>query len=169
MSKRMMVCGALAVGILASCAPSVPQQEAQDNQTGAGAAQSAPAVPAESAGAPVETLAGAWRVAGIDGAPLEGDIGIALTATADEIWWEPRCVGLIVPYRIVGNRFVQDEPPPAPAGSATPSPEPVCAVGIPPKVIEVGQALRGGERIERTPENGILISGSGRSVLLFSQ
>lgn len=114
------------------------------------------------------TLAGHWRVAGIDGEPLNESYGLALSADEQEIWWEPRCAGYILGYTIEGNAFTTGarvtEPP-----VSTSTPAPVCAIGLPPRLVDVSRALQLAERIETTPENGVLLSGGGRRVLLFSQ
>lgn len=118
---------------------------------------------------PVVTLVGEWRVAGIDDRPVEGPLGLALSADAREIWWEPRCAGLVRSYRIDGQRFstapqlglaVRQPGDPAP---------PVCAIGPPPQIREVMRSLDSGRTIVRTPANGIRIAGGGNSLLLFSQ
>ncbi|KLI64937.1 hypothetical protein [Aurantiacibacter marinus] len=114
------------------------------------------------------TLAGEWRVAGIDGEPLDEPYGIALTADAQEIWWEPRCAGMVLSYSIDGNVLMtgpRSSTPPAP----TSTPAPVCLVGHPARLKDVSQALQLAERIEMTPANGVLISGGGHSLTLFSQ
>lgn len=115
----------------------------------------------------VASLEGAWRVAGIDGQPLDEPFGLALTGDADKLWWEPRCAGMARSYRIDANTisFGSLEPRRAP-GSPTP---PVCAIGLPPRLSEVFRALDAARTIERTPENGIRIAGGGPSLLLFSQ
>ena len=109
------------------------------------------------------TLAGEWRVAGIDGEPFDEPYGIALSADDGEIWWEPRCAGVKVAYRLSGARF---EAPPA---LQPPPPVAVCKIGQPPRLAEVMKAIRAADRIERTAANGIRLSGKGRSLTLFSQ
>ena len=46
---------------------------------------------------------------------------------------------------------------------------PSCSGGLPPGLEEAVAALDAADRIERTPENGHLLSGRGRSLTLFSQ
>ena len=116
------------------------------------------------AGAPA-TLAGEWRVAGIDGEDFDESYGIALSADREEIWWEPRCAGAHVAYRIAGARF---EVAPRPPRGARP-PAPVCKIAPPPRLTEVMDAIRAADRIERTPQNGVRLSGHGHSLTLFSQ
>ncbi|MEL7685205.1 hypothetical protein AAG594_12780 [Citromicrobium bathyomarinum] len=118
-----------------------------------------PAIPA----APT-TLAGEWRVAGIDGEDFDEPYGIALSADEHEIWWTPRCAGAHVAYRISGARFEVI------AGDTRPDPAaPVCKIAPPPRLAEVMDAIRAADRIERTPHNGVRLSGHGRSLTLFGQ
>lgn len=109
--------------------------------------------------APV-TLAGEWRVAGIDGQDFDEPYGIALSADGDHIWWSPRCAGQTIDYNIDGNNFEAVSPPPPPV---------VCAIGYPERLPQVMAAILAAERIERTPANGIRLSGDGRSLTLFAQ
>ena len=115
------------------------------------------------AGAPA-TLAGEWRVAGIDGEDFDEPYGIALSADEHDIWWEPRCAGARVAYRISGARF---EVVPPPRGTRPPAP--VCKIAPPPRLAEVMDAIRAAGRIERKPQNGVRLSGEGHSLPLFSQ
>jgi hypothetical protein len=115
----------------------------------------------------VSSLAGEWRVAGIDDLSVDQPIGLALRGTDSEIWWEPRCAGMARNYRIWGSRisFSSTEPP-RQAGQPTP---PVCAIGLPAKLGQVFDVLDKASSISRTANNGILIAGAEHSVLLFSQ
>ncbi len=118
----------------------------------------------------VATLAGEWRVAGIDGQPLDQPVGLAISASDREIWWEPRCAGFARSYTIDGLRIATGPalgapPPPSPGEP----PPPVCAIGLPPRLAEVFRALEQADRVGRTRENGVAISGPGHSVLLFGQ
>ena len=129
--------------------------------------------PAEAAAAgesaPVLTLEGEWRVAGIDGQPLEQPVGLALRASAQEIWWDPRCAGYVRSYRIEGGKFTTGPHigfVPRKPGEPTP---PVCTIAPPPRIGDVFRALTEATTIVRTPQNGIEILGGGHSVLLFSQ
>ena len=115
----------------------------------------------------VRTLSGEWRVAGVDGRSLDEPVGLALRANEEEIWWEPRCAGMARRYRINGQQIsFQSAGPPRAPGALTP---PVCAIGLPPKLQLVFQAIDGAETISRTPGNGISISGPRHSVVLYSQ
>ncbi|WP_120716598.1 hypothetical protein [Tsuneonella amylolytica] len=118
---------------------------------------------------PIATLEGEWRVAGIDGAPFDEPYGLALSADADEIWWEPRCSGMARRYRITGLGIVTDKArPPAPVLTGQPS-RPICTINPPERVQDVLRALDVADTVGRTPQNGVLLSGGGHSLLLFSQ
>jgi hypothetical protein len=115
----------------------------------------------------VASLAGEWRVAGIDGRPLNESYGLPLRADEGRLWWEPLCAGMSRNYRIEGQaiRFNPTRPPRR-SGEET---QPVCAIGLPPRLDEVFRALDAATEVGRTEENGILIQGGGHSVTLFSQ
>lgn len=115
---------------------------------------------AEDLAARAVDLTGEWRVAGIDGKPLDAAYGIALSAGFDRIWWEPGCPGQGVTYSIRGSTFDAPEPE---------NPGMVCDIAFPAELTQIWAALAAADSIERTPENGVLISGKGRSVLLFTQ
>ena len=125
--------------------------------------------PAQSVPALVASLAGEWRVAGVDGRAFDEPAGIALSADAEEIWWAPRCAGMIRTYLIQGNAFSTGPHKgfvPRKPGEPTP---PVCAIGLPARFHEVVRAIDAATMIRRTANNGIELSGGGRSLLLFSQ
>jgi len=147
---------------LASCAPR--GQIANDATAQAPQAESPAPDPAA-----VQSLEGEWRVAGIDGGPLDEPVGLALSASREEIWWAPRCAGLVRSYRIEGSKFTTGPHigfVPRKPGEPTP---PVCAIAPHPRAGEVFEALTVATTVVRTPENGVEISGGGHSVLLFSQ
>lgn len=168
-----LTAAALVAAMLAACSPEAdPEANPGDEQLSTlpaepGAQDATP--PASVAPAPA-TLSGHWRVAGIDGEPFDEPYGLALVADEDRIWWEPTCAGGNFSYTIDGNSFaaiaytdpamrpVPGEPPP-----------PVCAIAFPPRLSEVFRAIQSADRIEITPENGVLISGGGHSLVMFSQ
>ncbi|WP_188643403.1 hypothetical protein [Tsuneonella deserti] len=133
---------------------------AQPSSTGTAAKSDPAQIPAPGA---VETLAGEWRVAGIDGAPLDEAYGIALSANESEMWWEPRCAQRTRRYNIEG-KSISFRPIPGAQGETPP-----CLPGLPARLSDVERALDTATEIGRTPSNGVLISGAGHSVLLFSQ
>ena len=116
----------------------------------------------------VDTLEGAWRIAGIDGQAFDESYGLALSADEREIWWEPRCAGYVRGYAIEG-RSIEIGPRATAPPEATDMAPPVCLIGLPPRLGEVFRALELAESVERTPENGVRISGGSHSVTLFRQ
>jgi hypothetical protein len=150
---------------LAACQPPVERPAVPVEPERQAPAPSPPAQAEEPA--QVSTLAGEWRVAGIDGRSFDEPTGLALTGDDAQLWWQPRCAGVARTYRIEGRRitFGSTEPPRA-AGEPTP---PVCAIGLPPRLNEVVGALDDAVSIERTANNGVLISGPSHSLTLFSQ
>lgn len=145
----------LLVGLLAGCGQAA-------DQPGSGATPSA--TPSEALPAPA-SLIGEYRVAGIDGAELQGPAGIALTIDAGRVSYQPTCAGYVWSYAysngaldIERRQEKLHHPPP-----------PVCAIGVPPELDRLAATLEAANRARVTPANGIELSGGGRSVLLFSQ
>lgn len=145
----------LVAAVLAACG-----QPDQSPATRPAPPPEAPVPAAVELSAQVVSLAGAWRVAGIDGRSFDEPVGLSLTGDEQQLWWEPRCAGVARAYRIDGGRITF---------ASTQPPGPVCEIGQPPRLDEVVRALDGAVSISRTPNNGILISGPDHSALLFSQ
>lgn len=161
--------------MLAACNP-VEQPAPTSDAVQPDASRTDPDAPQPQATAsPVDaptTLTGEWRLAGLDGEDFDEPYGIALSADEDEIWWSPRCAGQSLRYRIEDGSFevIPPPPPPPPEPGAEPGPPvAVCAIGLPERLPEVMNAIRAAQRIERTPQNGVRLSGRGRSVTLFGQ
>jgi hypothetical protein len=92
---------------------------------------------------------------------------LALMGDADKLWWEPGCAGMVRSYQMKGQSIsFRPIRPPVPAGSP---PQPVCAIGLPPRLSEVFRALDAAKTVARTPQNGILISGGGHSLTLLAR
>ena len=147
MSRRI----AFAALVLGACSPAPGNDGSPEPEPPVAAASEAPAV----------DLTGDWRVAGIDGAPLDASYGIALVADDTNIWWQPECALQYREYSISGSRFT--------APTRSNANLEVCDIGYPPELEQVWSALEAADTIERTPENGVLIHGNERSLLLFSQ
>ena len=148
------------LALLAACQQPIPADSGRD-------AAPPTSSPPRAEPVAVSSLAGEWRVAGIDGHSFDEPIGLSLTGNEQELWWQPRCAGMARVYRIEGPliTFGSTEPP-RPAGAPTP---PVCAIGLPPRLDEVLRALDDAQSVARSPSNGVLISGPNHSILLFSQ
>ena len=134
--------------LLAGCTPAD-----EDNQ--------APPHGETPAAEPTVELEGHWRVAGLDGEPIDAPYAIALVADQESIWWQPECALQYRDYSVSGSRFS------APMRSNANLE--VCDIGFPEELEQIWSALEAADHIERTPENGVQISGNGRSVTLFSQ
>lgn len=121
--------------------------------------------------APPETLDGEWRIAGIDGVAVNLPVGLALSADRDELWWEPRCAGMVRSYAIEGSRIAiaPVSAPPPPADASRPPHPAVCAIGLPPGLSNAFRSLDSASRVETTAENGVRLSGRGHSITLFAQ
>ncbi|MGX7951512.1 hypothetical protein ACWPM1_02995 [Tsuneonella sp. HG249] len=158
-----------AILTLAACQQSVVGPEPTATPTPVAAASTGPAPspsPSPTTGS-ISSLAGAWRVAGIDGKDFNEPYGLALGGSDRELWWEPRCAGVARSYTIDGGRIAFG--PYIGAPRLGEMPPPVCAIGLHPRLTEVTRALDAATTVERTPANGVLISGGGRSLLLFAQ
>jgi len=141
-----------------------PAQDGFGRDRAAGVPPSA--APAGEALAAPERLVGEYRVAGIDGQPLEAPFGIAVSIDDDTLGFDPRCAGFVWTYRYRGGGLATLRSPDLPDRAAGPS---GCVTGFTVLHERLAEAIDAAERAERTPENGILLSGRGRSVLLFSQ
>ncbi len=166
----MRIAGSTALTLaLFACSPEPEPEEQVTTLPAPGGPENPPPAPPSQAITQIETLAGEWRVAGIDGAPFDEPYGLALSASTQEIWWEPRCANFAFSYRIDGLRITTGEGrPSAPVEPGAPPP-PVCAIGIPPRLGDVARALDLAEYVGRTASNGVLIEGGGHSLTLYSQ
>lgn len=118
----------------------------------------------------VGALLGEYRVAGIDGEPLDTDFGIAVSIDGPVLSYEPTCLGFVWNMRFdqAGALFMARDPrfgpEVQPDGSVIP-----CMTGVPPEYAQLGEAFDAATMVQVTPENGLRFSGGGRSVTLFSQ
>jgi hypothetical protein len=117
----------------------------------------------------VGDLLGEYRVAGIDGTEVQGDIGIALSIDGTRLSYEPICAGFVWDIKPEGSglRFERAKgfgPEQQPDGSSM-----ACAVAVSPEQRRLAEAIDAARHAWRTPSNGILLEGSRRSVLMFSQ
>lgn len=162
---KIRISAAAPLMLLIACNPAqdaAPEPEPSANDANANRAPDGAADTQQA----VATLSGEWRVAGIDGGELDEPYGIALSADEQEIWWEPRCAFTIHTYRIDGQTIAVTESAPVADTAAAPTD---CSTDIPPRLHDVARALLAAKTVERTPQNGVLLSGGGHSLLLFSQ
>ncbi|MXO61171.1 hypothetical protein GRI89_16630 [Altererythrobacter salegens] len=112
--------------------------------------------------APLDSLVGEYRVAGIDGQPLDAAYGIALSITDERIDF-PNCRQIGWSYTFEDGKVSTERSPPG-GLDAKPCDEP-----LPVYVVQMISAIDSAKKAERTPENGIDLKGGLRSVTLFSQ
>lgn len=105
------------------------------------------------------SLVGEWRVAGIDGQPVDAPIGIALSIDTQEIGFDPRCAGFTWDYNYSAGTLE----------TIRRNPTAICAIGYDPVLDRLAEALDGATTARRSPANAIELSGGGHSVTLFSQ
>lgn len=160
---RRMLTMLAASAALAACqqadevaAPATPASDSGAVATPTGAPDGDPPAPAVNAPA---SLVGEYRVAGIDGTEVGGQIGIALSITEGNIFYDPRCAGLEWTYTYGNGALTTERPADAP----------VCEIAVHPEKQRLAVALDAVTRAERTPSNGIELTGGGHSVTLFSQ
>lgn len=118
----------------------------------------------------VAELQGEYRVAGIDDEPLNAQFGIALSIVGQVLSFEPVCAGFVWTISIAPDGRLQlvrnPDFGPERQDDGTVA---VCSVAVPPELTQLGEALDRISVAQRTPEGGLLLSGNGRSVTLFSQ
>jgi hypothetical protein len=156
------------VGLMTSAAAVVSCQPAgQARPLPAAASENGAAAAPQAAAARVTSLAGDWRVAGIDGREFDEPYGLALKGDQERLWWKPLCALQARRYRIEGGtiRFSSAYPPPR-RGDPPPL---ICLIAPPDRLPDVMRTLDAAQTVERTSQNGILIAGGGHSLLLFSQ
>ena len=142
--------------LLASACGDAPQP------SNTGAPETPATVTAAPTAAPLNLadLAGEYRVAAIDGEAVDEPFGIALSISLSGLSFDVECGtlgwaldqedGVLFTNRLPGERRSCDTP-------------------IHPRLLQLAAAIDAADRAERTPANGIELSGDGRSVLLFSQ
>lgn len=124
----------------------------------ADAIRTSDSVPAPPANAPL-SLVGEWRVAGIDGASIDGPSGIALSIGTDSLGFDPRCAGFTWDYKYRAGKLTTKR-----RNHAA-----VCEIGYDPVLDRLAAALSAVQSAARTPANAIELTGGGHSVTLFSQ
>lgn len=112
--------------------------------------------------APVGSLVGEYRVAGIDSAPLDAPIGLALTVTDSRIIFDAACGGFAWDYTRGATGL-------ATARVVSPEADCLARTSFPRVVFDLAAALDAVTTTERTPSNAVVLSGGGRSVTLYSQ
>ena len=170
MKTTVALLSALALaGCDADPAPLQPDSEPTMQPAGLQSRQQAEPLP-ENALSSVAELQGEYRVAGIDNAALDAPFGIALSIVGQVLSFEPVCAGFVWTISIAPDGRLQlvrnPDFGPERQDDGTVA---VCAVAVPPELTQLGDALDRISVAQRTPEGGLLLSGNGRSVTLFSQ
>ena len=166
---------------LAACGPA-PDNQPEPHETipvvPSSEASAGPPAPADSGTAVPEgsrpltavgDLIGEYRVAGIDGTEVQGSMGIAVSIDGPMLSYEPTCAGFVWDIATESGRFMFTRargygPARQPDGTTM-----VCAVAVSPEQRRLAEAIDAARNAWRTPSNGILLEGNGRSVMLFSQ
>ena len=143
-----------ALALLAACSPSATDSPAPPSP--APAKDEAPPL------VPLGTLVGEYRVAGIDGAPLDAPFGLALSVTEDRIVFDAPCNGYAWTYRLEGAALRT-------ARSSSPDPACLATARIHHLVFDLAAALDAVRSAGRDTSNAVVLSGGGRSVTLYSQ
>ena len=112
--------------------------------------------------APIESLVGEYRVAGIDGYPLNEPYGVAVSITSERIDFD-NCRQIGWRYTFEGDRLETERSPPD-----GPDAKP-CEEKLPVFLLQMVSAIDAAKKAERSPQNGVALKGGLRSVTLFSQ
>ncbi|MBI1402038.1 MAG: hypothetical protein GC147_02345 [Porphyrobacter sp.] len=108
--------------------------------------------------APVADLSGEYRVAGIDGAPLDAPFGIAVSVVDNRIALDAPCGTFAWTYRMQDARLTTQRTGPAGDGCTQDSPVRAAAAAL-------GAATTAG----RDASNAVVLSGGGHALTLYSQ
>lgn len=151
----MQISDLLAASFLLVCACTAPVGEARPD------ASAQKPDPAAAIASPSE-LAGEYRVAGVDGGEVDAPFGLVVSITDDAISFDAPCGGYGWSYTLDKGRL---------ALAATDEPDPSCLARarIHHLVFDTASAIAAANRAERTPANGVRLSGGGRSLTLFGQ
>jgi len=105
-----------------------------------------------------DALAGEYRIAGIDGEDVNLPHAITASITGNRIEVQSDCIRFAWSYRFEDRLLITEQ---APVAS--------CRRALLPEERALSEAVEAADIARRTPANGIELSGSGRSVLLFGQ
>jgi hypothetical protein len=114
--------------------------------------------PAANLIASAQSLAGEYRVAGVDGADINLPHGISAEITADRIAVTSDCINLGWTYHFQNGALATERVPMA-----------SCRRALLPEEGAIAAAFDNAGMVRRTPANGVEFTGGGHSVLLFSQ
>jgi len=146
----------LAILALAGCSPPGSDAPVEPGTDQAARSANEAAHPLE---APLVSLVGEYRVAGIDGEPLDAQFGITVSIHPEIIELAP-CASLHWSYTYADGSLETRR---------LPRPEGGIFCRISPEVQDAGKAIDVATSARRTAANGIELAGDGHSILLFSQ
>ena len=162
---KHLALASLTVLVAACGAPDAPPVPAEDMLDPAGGTDG----PMADVPIGTKSLAGEWRLAGIDGAQPDGPSGQAISIDDRTITFE-NCQQVAWTYSYAENHFATERVRTTYSGEDPATvPPPPCAAPLPPPISDMVTAIDAATMVERTPENGLRLSGGGRSVTLFSQ
>ena len=110
----------------------------------------------------VSSLVGEYRVAGIDGAPLDVPFGLVLSVSQDRILFDGPCGGYGWDYRMERQQLRTDR-------TASPTPACLAAARIHHVVFDLAVAVDAATSASRDSSNAVILSGGGHQVTLYSQ
>lgn len=155
----------LAIALLGCQQAANPVPSEQDSPSPGPAASTAPEArppapsPTSEAITEAENLVGEYRIAAIDGGDINLPHGVTAKITSDGIHVASDCVNLSWNYIFEGTSLVTEQL----------FPRDSCGRELLPEEEAIVTAFNSANDVGRTPANGIEFSGSGHSVLLFSQ
>lgn len=169
---KTLVASLSALALLSGCddEPAAPPASEPTVQPTRQQSEQQPEPLPENALTSVAELQGEYRVAGIDDEPLNTQFGIALSIAGQVLSFDPVCAGFVWTISIAqdGRLDLVRNPDFGPERQADGT-FAVCDVVVPPELTQLGEALDQISIAQRTLDGGLLLSGNGRSVTLFSQ
>ena len=165
----MKALAAFSFAALAACGPALPEPEEREHP------MSDPRAAAEGriidefpepADPWPETIRGQWRLAGVDGQPFDADYGVAISIGQDRIEFD-NCQQIAWNYTYEAGKITTQRTP-AITIDIAPKPLP-CTAPLPPELAGMVTAIDAASEVQRTPENGVRLSGGSHSVTLFGQ
>lgn len=109
-------------------------------------------------------LTGTWRIEEMNGGGSQELLAIQLEGDAKRLWWNPRCAGQAVSYKMDGGDIsVAESGMRAPEDAAEPLPEGAirgaCAIGLPGQLDEVLKTIAQATSAKRDHANNIVLAG----------
>lgn len=151
---RLFVPMALATIVLPACQPDAGPPDPAPTAPASAASGAAPPPSAESR----VSLAGEYRVAGVDGQDVNLPHAITVSVTGTVIRYASQCVGGMWSYRQDGNAIELER-----------IPTEACERSLYPEEAAIETVFANSATVSRTASNGLQVEGGGHSLTLFSQ